>query len=89
MVSIVDPSVHDRGSLRRSLRIVVTCGEDVRRGTVVGLLHDFDRLDLEPVPLEAGVDGVLVAQAWAAPVVQGQHVVVVGRVIGLKDRPRD
>jgi N-alpha-acetyl-L-2,4-diaminobutyrate deacetylase len=61
---------------------LVACGEDVRQGDVVGLLHDFDRLDLEPVPLESGVDGVLVAQAWAAPVVQGQHVVLVGRVIG-------
>ena len=61
---------------------LIDCGEDVRRGTVIGLLHDFERLDLDPVALESGVNGVLIAQAWAAPVVQGQHVVVVGRVIG-------
>ena len=82
LVSIVDPAGTTAAPFGGHYESLVACGEDVRRGTVVGLLHDFDRLDLEPVPLEAGVDGVLVAQAWAAPVVQGQHVVVVGRVIG-------
>jgi predicted deacylase len=82
LVSIVDPAGTIPAPFAGHYESLVACGEDVRRGTVIGLLHDFDRLDLAPVPLEAGVDGVLVAQAWAAPVVQGQHVVVVGRVIG-------
>jgi N-alpha-acetyl-L-2,4-diaminobutyrate deacetylase len=29
----------------------------------------------------AGVDGILIAQAWAAPVLRGQHIVVVGRIL--------
>jgi predicted deacylase len=81
-VSTVDPAGTIAAPFAGHYESLVSCGADVRRGSVVGLLHDLDRLDLEPVPLESGLDGVLVAQAWAAPVVQGQHVVVVGRVIG-------
>ena len=47
----------------------------------MGLLHDFDHLDDDPWPAVAGVDGVVVAQAWAAPVQRGQHIVVVGKVL--------
>jgi N-alpha-acetyl-L-2,4-diaminobutyrate deacetylase len=82
IVSTVDPECVIPAPFAGHYESLVACGDDVRQGTVVGLLHDFDRLDLEPVPLEAAIDGVLVAQAWAAPVVQGQHVVVVGRLIG-------
>jgi N-alpha-acetyl-L-2,4-diaminobutyrate deacetylase len=82
LVSTVDPAGTIPAPFAGHYESLVGCGEAVGRGTAVGLLHDFDRLDLEPVPLVSGIDGVLVAQAWAAPVVQGQHVVVVGRVIG-------
>jgi hypothetical protein len=47
---------------------------------VVGLLHDFDRLDIDPWPVRAGVDGIVVAQAWRGPVLQGQHILVVGHL---------
>jgi predicted deacylase len=57
---------------------LVECGTRVRRGETVGLLHDFDRIDLPAWPACAGVDGLVVAQAWAAPVRRGQHIVVVG-----------
>lgn len=57
---------------------VVDCGTAVRRGETVGLLHDFDHIDDEPWPAVAGVDGVVLAQAWVAPVPRGQHIVVVG-----------
>jgi predicted deacylase len=60
---------------------LLECGTPVSRGEAVGLLHDFDHIDMEPWPALAGVDGVLLAQAWAAPVVRGQHIVVVGREI--------
>jgi len=60
---------------------LLDCGTTVSRGTVVGLLHDFERLDLDPWPARAGMDGIVVAQAWAAPVRQGQHILVTGRVI--------
>lgn len=60
---------------------LVECGTAVKRGQTVGLLHDFDHIDMEPWPVRAGVDGVVLAQAWVAPVPRGQHIVVVGREI--------
>ena len=58
---------------------LVECGSRVQAGDTVALLHDFDRIDLDPWPVPAGVDGVLIAHAWSAPVLQGQHVLVTGR----------
>lgn len=60
---------------------LIDCGTAVKRGDVVGLLHDFDHIDQEPWPARAGVDGVVLAQAWVARVPRGQHIVVVGRDI--------
>jgi len=60
---------------------LLECGTAVRRGETVGLLHDFDHIDMDPWPATAGVDGVVLAQAWAAPVPRGQHIVVVGRLV--------
>ncbi len=61
---------------------IIECGTQVRCGEVVGFLHDFDHIDMEPWPVRAGVDGILLAQAWVAPVPRGQHIAVVGRIIG-------
>ena len=61
---------------------LVECGQLVKRGQTVGLLHDFDRFDLDPWPAVAGLDGIVVAQAWVAPIKRGQHIVVVGQVMG-------
>ncbi|MCA9116649.1 MAG: succinylglutamate desuccinylase/aspartoacylase family protein [Planctomycetaceae bacterium] len=58
---------------------LLECGANVRQGDVVGLLHDFDHIDTEPWPATAGIDGIVVAQAWVAPIHRGQHIVVVGR----------
>lgn len=58
---------------------LMECGSAVRRGDVVGLLHDFDYIDNEPWLCRAGVDGIIIAQAWVSPVPRGQHIVVVGR----------
>ncbi|MBY0588167.1 succinylglutamate desuccinylase/aspartoacylase family protein [bacterium] len=60
---------------------IAECGQPVKKGQTVGLLHDFDHIDADPWPAVAGVDGVVLAQAWVAPVPRGQHIVVVGRVI--------
>lgn len=60
---------------------LLECGSEVKRGDVVGLLHDFDHIDQEPFAVRAGVDGVVLAQAWVAPVPRGQHIVVVARVL--------
>jgi N-alpha-acetyl-L-2,4-diaminobutyrate deacetylase len=59
---------------------VRACGEQVGEGDVIGYLHDFDHIDMPPWPVTAGVDGVIIAQAWAAPVMRGQHIAVVGRI---------
>ncbi|MBX9656636.1 succinylglutamate desuccinylase/aspartoacylase family protein [bacterium] len=61
---------------------ILDCGTSVKKGDTVGLLHDFDHIDREPWPAVAGVDGVVLAQAWGAPIPRGQHIVVVGRDLG-------
>ena len=60
---------------------VVECGDAVKKGDTIALLHDFNQIDLAPWPVRAALDGVVVAQAWAAPVAKGQHLAVTGRVI--------
>ncbi len=57
---------------------VIPCGTRVKKGDVVGLLHDFNHFDSAPWEAKAGVDGVVIAQAWVAPIPQGQHIVVTG-----------
>ena len=61
---------------------VLPCGILVKKGDVVGRLHDFDRIDEPGWEVRAGVDGVIVGQAWGARVLRGQHIVCVGQVIG-------
>jgi N2-acetyl-L-2,4-diaminobutanoate deacetylase len=60
---------------------LVHCGTAVKKGQTVGLLHDFDRIDLDPWPCVAALDGVVLAQAWVAPVPKGQHIVVVAKLL--------
>jgi N2-acetyl-L-2,4-diaminobutanoate deacetylase len=60
---------------------LIDCGARVKRGTTIGLLHDFDHLDAEPWPAVAALDGVVLVQAWVAPVPRGQHIAVVGREV--------
>ena len=60
---------------------IIECGQRVKQGDTVGLLHDFDHIDAAPWPAKAGVEGVVIAQAWAAPIPRGQHIVVTGRVV--------
>jgi N-alpha-acetyl-L-2,4-diaminobutyrate deacetylase len=60
---------------------LLDCGTAVKRGQTVGLLHDFDKFDDEPWPCVAMLEGVVLAQAWAAPVPKGQHIVVVAKEV--------
>ncbi|MET3577161.1 putative deacylase [Mesorhizobium robiniae] len=60
---------------------LMACGVRVKVGTVVGLVHDFERIDATPWEVRAGVDGVVIAQAWGARVRQGQHVLVTGIIV--------
>src|SRR5262249_26964244 len=45
---------------------VIVCGTRVRRGDVVGRLHDFQRLDEPGWAVRAPLDGIVVAQPWGA-----------------------
>jgi len=58
---------------------VLPCGARVKKGDVVGRLHDFARIDEPAWAVRAGVDGIVVGQAWAARVRQGQFILCVGR----------
>jgi N-alpha-acetyl-L-2,4-diaminobutyrate deacetylase len=81
-LAIVDRECYTSASFAGHYEPLVECGTLLKRGDPIGLLHDFDRIDLEPVPVTAGVDGVLLMQAWGAEVRRGQHIAAVGRVIG-------
>lgn len=78
-VAIVDRECYTIAPFEGHYEPLLECGQPVRRGDTVGWLHDFDHIDLAPWPATAGVDGIVVAQAWVAPVMRGQHIVVVGR----------
>ena len=60
---------------------LLECGSGVVEGQVIGLLHDFNRIDDDPWQVRAGVEGYLIAAAWRAPVQQGQHIAVVARCV--------
>jgi predicted deacylase len=60
---------------------VAQAGQRVAKGEVLGWIHDFERIDAEPTPLRAGIDGVVVCHAWVNPVRRGSHIVVVGKVL--------
>lgn len=78
-VALVDRNCFTVAPFAGHYEPLLECGADVKRGDVVGLLHDFDHIDAEAWPARAGEDGVVVAQAWVAPIQRGQHIVVVGR----------
>ena len=82
MASMVDRACFTVAPFAGHYEPVRKCGELVREGDLVGYLHDFDRIDLDPWEVRAGVEGVIVSQAWSAPTLQGQHIVVVGRLSG-------
>ncbi len=78
--SMVDRACFTAAPFAGHYEPLLECGREVRAGETVGLLHDFDRIDLDPWPVCAGVDGIVIAQAWGAPVLQGQHILVTGRL---------
>jgi predicted deacylase len=79
LASMVDRACFTVAPFAGHYEPVRRCGDLVLAGETVGLLHDFDRFDLAPWPARAGLDGVVIAQAWNAATAQGQHIVVVGR----------
>jgi predicted deacylase len=83
-VEIVDRECYAVAPFAGHYEPVIGIGERAKSGEVVGWLHDFDRIDDEPYPLRAGVDGIVIAHAWQSPVARGQHAAVVGRVLPWK-----
>lgn len=81
VVEMVDRACFTVAPFAGHYESVIDCGQAVAAGEPVGYLHDFDHPDLPAWPVTAGVDGILIAQAWAAPVLQGQHIAVVGRLL--------
>jgi N2-acetyl-L-2,4-diaminobutanoate deacetylase len=82
LVEIVDPDCFIPAPFPGLYEPLLDCGTRVERGQTVGLLHDFYRIDEAPAEISAKVEGIVVAQAWGARVAQGQHILVVGRLIG-------
>ena len=60
---------------------LMECGAWVTKGQTVGLLHDFYRIDDDPWPVRAGLDGYVICQASRAPVPQGLHILVVAKEV--------
>jgi N-alpha-acetyl-L-2,4-diaminobutyrate deacetylase len=80
-LEMVDRDCFTVASFSGHYEAVLECGTRVKKGDTVGYLHDFDHIDMDPWAAKAGVDGVVLAQTWRAPVLRGQHIVVVGREI--------
>lgn len=76
--AIVDAACYVPAPFDGHYEELIPCGARVTRGTVVGQLHDFQRLDDPGWPARAPLDGIVVAQAWAARVRQGQFILCVG-----------
>jgi predicted deacylase len=79
-VAMIDPDCFTTTPVSGHFEPLTDCGSAVSAGEPVGLVHDFERIDAAPWPARAGVDGIVVAQAWGSRVRQGQQVVVVGEV---------
>ena len=53
----------------------------VKKGDLLGLLHDFDRVDEAGWEIRAPHDGPVIMQAWEAEVQQGQIITQVGQPV--------
>lgn len=80
-LEIIDRDCYTLAAFTGHYEPKVECGTLLKKGEVIGLLHDFDRIDLDPWPVRAGVDGYLLMQAWYAEVRRGQHIAAVGREV--------
>ncbi len=76
--AIVDPECYVPAPFDGHYEEVLKCGVRVRKGDVIGRLHDFQRIDEPGWPAVAALDGIVVGQAWGARVRQGQFIACVG-----------
>ena len=80
-VEVVDRECYHTATFAGHYEPLMDCGDRVRQGDIVGLLHDFDHIDTPAFEVRAVIDGILLTQAYQADVAQGQHVVVIGKVV--------
>jgi predicted deacylase len=76
--AIVDADCYVPAPFTGHYEEVIACGTRVRKGELVGRLHDFERIDEPAWPVRAPIEGLIVGQAWRARVRQGQFILCVG-----------
>jgi predicted deacylase len=79
--AIVDAECYTSAPFAGHYEEIIPCGALVKKGEVIGRLHDLDRIDEVGWPVQAGVSGIVVGQAWAARVQPGQHIACIGKVL--------
>lgn len=79
-VEIVDRECYHTAPFAGHFAPVIDCGDAVKKGDVIGHLHNFDYIDAAPFAVISAIDGILLTQAYMANVAQGQHIAVVGKV---------
>ncbi len=81
LVAMVDRDCFTPAPFSGHYEPVMDCGTFVHAGDTVGLLHDFQRVDEQPWPVRARIDGYVLCQAARAPVAQGLHILVVAQEV--------
>ncbi|HCL31182.1 MAG TPA: succinylglutamate desuccinylase [Candidatus Latescibacteria bacterium] len=81
LVAMVDRDCFTPAPFSGHYEPVMDCGTFVHAGDTVGLLHDFQRVDEQPWPVRARIDGYVLCQAARAPVAQGLHILVIAQQV--------
>ena len=81
LVDTSHPSSNHLAPFEGHFEPTVCLGEKVKAGQRVAFLHDFNRIDEQPLELTAPHDGYIICQAWGAKVIQGQVITQVGKVL--------
>lgn len=81
LVEMVDRACYVTAPWPGHYEPLVEAGAAVRNGQTVALLHDFQRMDEQPWPVNAGVDGYVLLLSARARVQPGQHILVVGQEV--------
>lgn len=80
-IGIVDRDCYHYAPTVGVFEPLVDLGDLVNRSDALGRIHEFQRIDEPPQLVTSAIDGTVVALAWHARVIQGQHVAVIGRLL--------
>jgi N-alpha-acetyl-L-2,4-diaminobutyrate deacetylase len=86
LVEMIDPACFVAAPWPGWYEPLHDCGAAVDAGQTLGYLHDFHRIDEQPLAIQAEVSGHLLAQAWLAEVTAGQHIAVVAQELSWHGR---